>query len=176
MIAALSLAAALAPQAGLQPGQEGIKMVIKDRGEIVIQISAYKAPKAVAHIKGLMNRKFYDGLKFHRVVTKPRPFLVMLGDPLTRTLAVDNPNVGNGGTGARIPFEANDLEPVEGAVGLSTPEGDKDGGDSQFFILLGNSRFLQGSNTIFGKVVSGMNVVKQIQLGDEVTSAAITRG
>jgi peptidylprolyl isomerase len=174
MIASLALAASLAAPA--QAGPSILTLSIKDRGEVVVQIDAAKAPKAAAHILGLAERKFYDGLKFHRVVTKPRPYLAMFGDPLSKALPMDNPKVGTGGTGAKIPFEETGLSPKAGFVGLGTPEGKKDEGDSQFFILLADAPFLKGQHTIFGQVTKGMEVVKSIQLGDEVTSATVKRG
>ncbi len=174
MIAPLALAAALAPAP--QFGTGVLSLNIKGRGEVVIQIDAAKAPKAAAHILGLAERKFYDGLKFHRVVTKPRPYLAMFGDPLSKSLPMDNPKMGTGGTGAKIPFEESGLAPKAGYVGLGTPEGKKDEGDSQFFILLADAPFLKGQHTIFGQVTKGMDVVKSIQLGDEVTSATVKRG
>ncbi len=151
-------------------------MEVAGRGRVVIELYQDKAPQAVNHIKTLAERKFYDGQRFHRVVREPKPFLVQFGDPLSKTLARDDAKLGTGGTGAKIPFEETGIEPEEGTVGLSHPQDEKNAGDSQFFVLLSPSRFLKGSYTFFGKVTEGMNVVKQIQHWDQVTSVTVRSG
>ncbi len=75
-----------------------------------------------------------------------------------------------------MPFEESGLVNDAGAVGLSTMPGDRDSGDSQFYILLGAARFLDGQYTVFGQVERGMDVVQAIQLGDRIGSVRITRG
>jgi cyclophilin family peptidyl-prolyl cis-trans isomerase len=78
--------------------------------------------------------------------------------------------MGSGGSGARVPYEDSGLPNDTGYVGLSTLPRDRDSGDSQFYILLGPSRFLDGQYTVFGRVTQGMDVVRSIQLGDRITS------
>jgi cyclophilin family peptidyl-prolyl cis-trans isomerase len=96
---------------------------------------------------------------------------VQFGDPASRS---DVENAGSGGSGARIPFEDTGMPNVAGAVGLSTIPGEKNSGDSQFYILLGNARFLDGSYTVFGKVIDGMDVVNKIEKGDRVSKVTIS--
>lgn len=167
----LALAAVPASSAAQQ-----LVLTVKGKGRIVIQLEPSKAPKTVAHVSRLVESRFYNGQKFHRVVKEPKPFLIQVGDPQSRSQEVADAAIGSGGSGTTVPYEETGLPNVEGAVGLAALPGNRDSGDSQFYILLGPARFLDGSHTVFGKVVQGMDVVRSIELGDEVTSATIVRG
>lgn len=171
VLAALSLA-----QYKPKPGETVMRMSLESGGQIDVLLYTKEAPKTTAHIIGLVERGFYNGQKFFRVVKDPRPFLVQFGDPGSKTKSMDDKTLGTGGSGARIAFENSGFDNVTGAVGLATQNQDKDSGDSQFYILLSNSRFLNGTSTVFGKVVSDMSIVNKVALGDKVTSVAIVRG
>ncbi|MCW5940386.1 MAG: peptidylprolyl isomerase [Fimbriimonadaceae bacterium] len=151
-------------------------VTVQNRGKITIELQSAKAPNTTAHVAKLAESKFYDGQKFFKVVKKPRPFLIQTGDPGSRTKSMDDPSLGTGGSGKTVPFEDSGLPNVEGAVGLSTRPNDRDSGDSQFYILLGPARFLDGSYTVFGRVIEGMDVVRAVELGDVVVSVTIVRG
>ncbi len=173
------LPALAASQSSYQPKSGETVMIVSFGGarNVVIQLNTAKAPKTTQKIIGLVNRNFYTGIRVHKAVRKPRPFLITLGDPKTKTTTnMNDPQIGQGGSGQKINFENTGLKNVKGAVGLSTLPGDKNSGDSQFYILLADQGFLDGSYTVFGKVVEGMNVVESIQLGDQVTSVTIKRG
>jgi cyclophilin family peptidyl-prolyl cis-trans isomerase len=157
-------------------GETVMRMNLESGSTIDILLYTKEAPKATGHIISLVERKFYDGQRFFRVVKEPRPFLVQFGDPGSKTKAMDDKSLGTGGSGTRIAFEDTGFDNVTGAVGLATQNQDRDSGDSQFYILLANSRFLNGTATVFGKVVFGMDSVNKIALGDKVTSVAIVRG
>lgn len=164
------LMAALMVPALIPQNRPTMTLEVEGRGRIVIEMYPDKAPKTVAHIQGLVRRGFYDGQRFFRVITEPRPYLIQTGDPASRTQAMDSANMGSGGSGARVPYEDSGLPNDTGYVGLSTLPRDRDSGDSQFYILLGPSRFLDGQYTVFGRVTQGMDVVRSIQLGDRITS------
>ena len=103
--------------------------------------------------------------------------MVALGDPASKDLAkLDSPEMGQRGSGARIPFEESGFKNEAGAVGLSTLPRDKNSGDSQFYMLLAPSRFLDGNYTVFGRVVAGMDVLNKIEKGDLVIRATIVEG
>ena len=122
-------------------------------GRVVIALRPDLAPLTVAHIKKLIREKFYDGLKFHRVIAG---FMAQTGDPLGN---------GTGGSGQTVPAEfTRKASFVRGAVGLARAQ-DPNSGDSQFFICLGDATFLDGQYTLFGEVVSGMEFVDQIKTG-----------
>lgn len=157
-------------------GETVLRLTLENRSTIDILLYTKEAPKTTAHIIGLVQRGFYNDQRFHKVVKDPRPFLVQIGDPGSKTKSMDDRTLGTGGSGTRVPFEESGFANVTGAVGLATQENDRDSGDSQFYILLANSRFLNGASTVFGKVVSDMSTVEKLAKGDKVTSATIVRG
>ncbi|MCA1995799.1 MAG: peptidylprolyl isomerase [Armatimonadetes bacterium] len=174
----LFVAVVLAWASGYQPkpGETVLVLAIEGRGNVSILLHTKEAPKTTAHIIDLAKKGFYDGQRFFRVITTPRPYIVQFGDPNTKSKPLDDPSIGQGGTGVRIPYEDSGKSNVVGAVGLSTPPKERDAGDCQFYINLSNNRFLDGSYTVFGQVVEGMDVVRRIELGDRVTKATIVTG
>lgn len=160
------------------PKQQRTTMVVDvaSRGKIEILLRTDLAPNTTAHIIKLAESGFYNGQKFFRVVKEPRPFLIQMGDPGSRTKKMDDPSLGSGGSGAKIAYEDTGLQNKKGFVGLATPKDKKNEGDSQFYILLDDNRFLDGSYTVFGQVVGGMDAVGKVELGDQVTSVTIKRG
>ncbi|MBL8066423.1 MAG: peptidylprolyl isomerase [Chthonomonadaceae bacterium] len=157
-------------------GQTKLVLDIENRGKVEIELYTNEAPKTTAQIIRLAQSGFYNGQKFFRVVKSPKPFLIQTGDPASKTKPANDPGLGSGGSGKSVPYEDSGHSNVEGAVGLSALPRDKNSGDSQFYILLGPAKFLDGSYTVFGRVVSGMDVVRAVELGDKVTSATIVRG
>lgn len=156
-------------------GETVIKVAIEGRGNIFIQLFTDKAPKTCAHILQLVNSRFYDNQKVFRAEKTPRPYAIQLGDPQTKTKSVDDPDIGTGGSGTKVAYEDTGLSNEEGFVGLSTLPGDKNSGDSQFYILMGRSRFLDGNYTVFGRVVAGLTVVKSVEKGDRIVSVSVVR-
>ncbi len=150
-----------------------LKLKIEGRGEVTIKLFTLEAPKTTAHIMKLVKDGFYDGLRFHRADKTPKPYLVQVGDPASKSGSLDDPKMGMGGSGTTVPYENTSHQNVEGAVGLSHLVGNQNTGDSQFYIVLGPDKFLDGFYTVFGQVVSGMDVVKKIERGDRITSATI---
>lgn len=140
---------------------EGKKMVIEmENGKIEIELYPEVAPKTVARISELVKEKFYDGLTFHRVVPG---FVVQGGDPKGN---------GTGGSGKNIPAEFNDKKHVEGTVAMARSS-DPNSADSQFYISLGTHAHLDNNYTVFGQVVSGMETVKQIKMGDKMKTVTL---
>ncbi|MEZ5163579.1 MAG: peptidylprolyl isomerase [Fimbriimonadaceae bacterium] len=175
LLGAVSVAAGLGASKPL-PANDKLTMTVEGKGKIVIELYTAEAPKATQHITGLAQKGFYNDQKFFRVMKDPRPFLVLFGDPGSKTKAMDDPTLGEGGSGTRIPYENSGKKNVKGAVGLSTKPRDKNSGDSQFYILLDDKPFLDGQYTVFGQVVQGMDIVSRIEVGDKVTSVTISRG
>jgi cyclophilin family peptidyl-prolyl cis-trans isomerase len=157
-------------------GETDLKLQIESRGTVFIKLFRKEAPKTTDHIIQLVKDGFYDKQRFHRVDKSPKPYLVQIGDPSSRTGDLDNEKMGLGGSGTKVPYEDTGHQNGEGAVGLARLVENEDSGDSQFYILLGTSKFLDGHYTVFGQVVSGMDVVKKIERGDRVTAAAIIVG
>jgi len=153
------------PQAAVNPR---VGMEIENRGKLVIELFPKEAPRTVEHFLDLVKKGFYNGVRFHRVENKPRPFIVVTGDPLTKTLPLDDERVGTGGSGKKVPFEKNDIPFLNGTLGLVRDEKDENSGDSQFFICIGNQRFLDGRYVAFGRVVEGLEIIPKIQRGDKI--------
>jgi len=128
-----------------------IYLELKD-GKVVIEMKPDKAPEHVKRIKELINNKFYDGLKFHRVIDG---FMAQTGDPR---------GDGTGGSGQNIPAEFNDLPHIRGTVSMARAQ-DPDSADSQFFICFQESSFLDGQYTAWGQVIEGMEFVDKIKRG-----------
>ena len=162
------------PQAaGLARGQVGIKVSVEGKGDIVIRLAEDKAPQACARIRKLAGDSFYDGQRFFKVVRQPKPFLVQCGDPNSRNKPMDDSSLGTYSSGTKVPYENSGLKHERGAVGLARLADNKNSGDSQFYIMLDNAPFLDGQYTVFGNVVSGMDVVNNIQLGDKITRVSV---
>ena len=132
-----------------------------DRGPIKVELFPEKAPLTVANFVNLARRGFYDGLNFHRVVPN---FVAQGGDPR---------GDGWGGTDYTIRSEFADLHYEEGTVGLASAG--KDTESCQWFITHNTVPHLDGRYTIFAKVVSGLNVVHQLQIGDKILKAELVK-
>ncbi|MGI8923719.1 MAG: peptidylprolyl isomerase [Fimbriimonadales bacterium] len=166
----LLIAATIIAMGGGQPDYPTVDVNIGGRGQLTIELYPEKAPKTVAHFRKLVRDGFYDGVRFHRVQNNPRPFIVMTGDPFSKTLPLGDPKIGTGGSGSTVPFEKNDLQFVNGTLGLSRDKKDQNSGDSQFFITNGPQRFLEGTYVGFGRVIKGLDVIPKIERGDRIIS------
>ncbi len=143
-----------------------------NRGTIVAELYEQDAPKTVENFEKLANAGFYDGVKFHRVIPD---FVVQGGDPLSRDLPPGDRRIGTGGPGYHIKCETQG-NPRKHEVGaLSMAHAGKDTGGSQFFMVLSetNTRHLNGVHTVFGKVVEGLDVMKQIKQNDHMTTVRV---
>jgi peptidylprolyl isomerase len=142
------------PAAGTRSNALRYRMTIQtDKGNIVIQLFPDAAPRTVARVVELIQKKFYDGLTFHRV--EPN-FVVQGGDPK---------GDGTGGSGVKLKAEFNSKRHVTGTVSMARGS-NPDSADSQFFICLSPQSSLDGRYTVIGQVISGMEVVRRIQKGD----------
>ena len=143
-----------------------------NRGTIIAELYDAEAPKTVENFEKLANSKFYDGVKFHRVIPD---FVVQGGDPLSRDLPAGNPRIGTGGPGWHIQCETAG-NPHKHEVGsLSMAHAGKDTGGSQFFMVLneGNTRHLNGVHTVFGKITDGIDVMKTITQNDVMNTVRV---
>jgi cyclophilin family peptidyl-prolyl cis-trans isomerase len=172
VLASLSLGQEYRPKSG----ETALRVVVEGRGMIFIKLHLKEAPKTTARIIQLAKSGFYDGQKFFRVEKSPRPFLAQIGDPASRTKPMTDPTLGSGGSGQKIPYEDSGYPNVAGAVGLSALPDNRDSGDSQFYMLMGTFRFLDGQYTVFGQVVQGLDVLRTIEKGDRVTTVSVISG
>ncbi len=127
-----------------------------DYGTIEIKFYPDKAPKHVEAISKLAREGFYDGLRFHRVIPN---FMIQGGDPLSKE--EDRMYHGTGGPGFNIPAEFNDVSHKRGICSMARSQ-HPDSAGSQFFICVADSAFLDGQYTVWGEVVSGMDVADKI--------------
>ena len=148
------------PAAAVKAGPQAVVLTTA-QGTIVIKLREAEAPLTTANFKKLVKTKFYDGTYFHRVI--PR-FMIQGGDPNTKD--ADLANDGVGGPGYTVPAEIK-LKHVRGAVATArmgdqvNPQ--KASSGSQFFIDVADQPSLDaGGYTVFGQVISGMDVVDKI--------------
>ena len=148
------------PQKGPASVKQTAEITLEKGGVIKIEFFPEDAPKTVENFVTLAKKGFYDGLTFHRI--EPN-FVVQGGDPK---------GDGTGGPGYKIKAEFNKNKHERGAVAMARSN-DPDSAGSQFYITLAPSHFLDGKYTVFGKVVSGMNIVDNIKKGDKMKSVKI---
>jgi len=143
-----------------------------NRGTIVAELYDKDAPKTVENFETLANKGFYDGVKSHRVIPG---FVIQGGDPNSRDFASGDPRIGSGGPGYKIKCETKGNPRTHELGALSMAHAGKDTGGSQFFIVLdeNNTRHLNGVHTVFGKVTTGLDIVKQIQKDDVMNSVRV---
>ena len=160
-------------------GPQAAVMLIKVRKEkkpqrIVIELNDSTAPQTVANFKDLIQRHYYDGMRFHRLFPHQ---LVQTGDPKTRLGVVesilqkiglglqDSDRAGTGGPGYTIPAEIR-LKLEKGAVATArlpdTINHTRASNGSQFFVCLEAMPQLNGQYTVFGKVTQGLEVLDAI--------------
>ena len=133
-----------------------------DRGTIQIELAVLDAPLTVENFVALARKGFFDGVTFHRVVAD---FVVQSGDPR---------GDGEGGPGYTIRDELNQRPYLRGAVGMALDWADT--GGSQFFITHSPQPHLDARYTVFGRVISGMEIVDQIQPWDVIRRVIVWDG
>ena len=129
-------------------------------GDIVFSFYPDEAPKHCAAFIKLVDAGFYNGLTFHRV--EPG-FVVQGGDPS---------GDGTGGPGYTIPAEFSSLPHVRGTVAMARSSNPNSAG-SQFYICLGDARFLDKQYTVFGQMIDGFEALGKIRVGDVMNSAQL---
>jgi peptidyl-prolyl cis-trans isomerase B (cyclophilin B) len=143
-----------------------------NRGTITAELYDADAPQTVANFERLANTGFYDGVKFHRVIPD---FVVQGGDPLSRDLPAGDRRIGTGGPGYTIKCETKGNRRMHEVGALSMAHAGKDTGGSQFFMVLSeaNTKHLNGVHTVFGKITTGLDVMKQIKPQDTMTTVRV---
>jgi len=122
-------------------------------GRVVIELRPDLAPNHVARIKDLVRQKFYDGLKFHRVI---EGFMAQTGCPKGN---------GTGGSGLKLKAEFSATEKHQRGTCSMARAVAEDSADSQFFIMFEPAPHLDGKYTIWGQVIEGIEHVDAIKKG-----------
>jgi peptidyl-prolyl cis-trans isomerase B (cyclophilin B) len=170
-------------------GMATVVMTVKGK-QITIELDGTSAPLSAGNFVDLVQKGFYNGLTFHRVVREPQPFVVQGGDPK-----------GNGTGGyipagssseRQIPLEIKSqgatsptysqpitdkpiLQHKRGAIAMARSQS-PDSASSQFYFTLADIPFLDGNYAVFGKITQGVEVIDTIKQGDKITSAKVTSG
>ncbi len=158
-----------------KPSQDGIFAEMEtSKGKILLQLEYKKTPVTVANFVSLAEgtnnsvkaelrgKKYYDGLKFHRVIND---FMIQGGDPLGN---------GSGDPGYKFKDEITDLKHTGPGI-LSMANAGAGTNGSQFFITHKDTPWLDGKHTVFGHVVSGQDVVNKIVQDDLINKVTIIR-
>jgi peptidyl-prolyl cis-trans isomerase B (cyclophilin B) len=183
-------------------GSAIVQLVVKG-SPITMTIDGASAPITAGNFVDLVQKGFYDGLSFHRVVKDPNPFVVQGGDPQSKDPNVPSARLGTGGyrdengRERTIPLE---ILPQDGkapiysttfpAAGITVPpqlthkrgavamarSQYPDSASSQFYITLADWSFLDGNYAVFAYVTEGMDVVDRIAQGDRIDSARVVSG
>lgn len=138
--------------------KDQVAVLETDFGEIVLAFYPDVAPEHVANFKRLAEEGVYDGVLWHRVVPG---FVIQSGDPSTALPDTPPGKYGSGGTDQNLKAEFNTLKHLRGTLGMAR-SADPNSADSQFYICLTDIPHLDRKYTVFGEVVSGMDVVDKI--------------
>lgn len=136
-----------------------VALITTSHGEMTIAFWPEVAPRTVENFKKLAREGFYDGTAFHRVV---KGFMIQGGDPLTKDAGAEHA-WGTGDPGYKLKAEFNDRPHVRGVISMARSQ-HPDSAGCQFFICLGDARFLDGQYTAFGQLIRGDDVLGR--LGD----------
>jgi len=162
--------AAKAPAPTAKAGPAPVIVLDTVKGPIEIETFPEDAPKTVQHIVALVKKNFYNGLRFHRAEEN---FLVQVGDPQSRDMSREAWWGRGPGSGSPIGVaEITKRRHAPGTVAMAHV-GDPKLADSQFYIVIQPRPGLDGKYTIFGRVTTGMEVVKKLKKADILKRASV---
>ena len=167
----VALTAAAAGEQQKSPGAGPV--VVLDTAKGVIEFETYpeEAPRTVARILELVKKNFYNGQRFHRA--EPR-FVIQVGDPQSKIpQMIDHWGRQGSGKPMGVAEITKKRRHVRGAVSMAHAGSDPREADSQFFITLADRPDLDGKYTVFGRVISGMDVALKIQKGDMLKRVSV---
>ncbi|HYE85553.1 MAG TPA: peptidylprolyl isomerase [Vicinamibacterales bacterium] len=152
------------------PGAGPAVVVVEtEKGTFEFETYPNEAPKTVAHILALIEKRFYNGQRVHRVVPG---FVMQFGDQQTRDMTkekmwgrIDGPKVG-------VAEFSKLRRHTRGSLGLAH-NGDAAKADTQMYVTLRNAPELDGKYVVFGKVISGMDVVEKIRYADRIVRVTV---
>jgi peptidyl-prolyl cis-trans isomerase B (cyclophilin B) len=149
------------PEMQIDPAKKYKAVIETSRGVIEVDLYPQHAPKTVNNFVFLAKAGFYDDVSFHRVI---KNFMIQGGDPT---------GTGRGGPGYKFEDElkGNPLKHETGVISMANSGPNTNG--SQFFITHSPQPHLNGRHTVFGKVLSGQDVVDAIQQGDKMLRVEI---
>ena len=143
------------------PDPENILVIDTNKGRIVVEITPQTAPGHAPRIRDLTRAGIYNGRTFFRVI---EGFMAQTGDP-----------TGTGTGGSKLPNIPAEFTPTpfrRGTLGMARSQS-PNSANSQFFICFAESSFLNNQYTVFGEVVSGMDVVDKIKKGSQAQNGQV---
>jgi cyclophilin family peptidyl-prolyl cis-trans isomerase len=145
------------PPMTIDPTKTYTATIKTEKGEVKIQLLAKEAPETVNNFVFLAKDGFYDGVTFYRVVTDPKT------NELVFAQAGDPTGTGSGGPGYDLPPEQTTEPFTAGVLAMAKPnEAGAPNNGSQFFFTLRDEPTLEGKDTVFGKVIEGLDVLKSL--------------
>ena len=150
-----------APAMTIDPKKRYTVKIETVRGTIELELAPQYAPKTVNNFVFLAREGFYDGVRFHRVISD---FMIQGGDPT---------GTGRGGPGYKFgdEFADNPLKHETGVISMANAGPGTNG--SQFFITHAPQPHLNGKHTVFGKVIKGQDVVDAVRTNDVMTKVTV---
>ncbi len=168
-------------------GKATVVMTVNGGKKVSIELDGTNAPISAGNFVDLVQKKFYDGLTFHRVV---KNFVVQGGDPKGNGTGGYIPSGSS--SERRIPLEIKPTgatsptysQPINGTAQLEHKRGaiamarsqSPDSASSQFYFTLEDVPYLNGNYAVFGRITQGVEVIDTIKQGDKITSAQVTQG
>ena len=172
VLLAAACAAASSTAFAQSPGAGPVIVMETAKGRIEFETYPTEAPKTVDHILALVRKNFYNGQRIHRVVPG---FVVQWGDPQTRDMtkreqwgrgpAASGPAIG-------VAEITRKRTHKKGAVAMAHA-GDPKAASNQMYITLAARPELNGKYTVFGQVISGMDVAEMLQVGDVIKKMSV---
>jgi cyclophilin family peptidyl-prolyl cis-trans isomerase len=170
LVAGIALASSPLQTQQKSPGAGPIIVLETVKGTIEFETYPEEAPKTVANIIALVKRNFYNGLRFHRA---EKALLIQVGDPVTRDMSkIDWWGRQGSGKPIGVAEFSKKRTHVRGAVAMAHTGSAADA-DSQFYITLRAAPEWNGKYVVFGRVISGMDVVAKIQKTDILKKASV---
>ncbi len=148
-----------APPTTIDTSKQYTATIETEKGKLVLELFASDAPVTVNNFVFLAREGFYDGTAFHRVIPG---FMAQGGDPT---------GTGSGGPGYSFADEFTERSHVTGALSMANAGPDTNG--SQFFITYAPQGHLDGKHSVFGQLIDGMDVLKEIKQGDAIVRITI---
>lgn len=178
---------------------KAIVEMITTRGRLVLELDGDSSPLTAGSFLDLLKRNFYQDTLFHRVIRTPLPFVIQGGDPVSKDQTIEKSQLGRGnfidpktGQVRFIPLEIKlktetfprygraitntrellelQLLHVKGALAMARSQ-HLNSASSQFFIALRNLPELDGRYAVFGRVIEGMDVLRELKEGDRILRA-----
>ncbi len=153
--------------------QPRVKLVTT-KGELLIELFEDCAPNTVANFINLVEKKFYDGTLFHR--WEPN-FMIQGGDPRSKDPSARPEMLGQGGPGYAIPDEQGPKARMlfSGYLAMAKRGNKPNTAGSQFFVTHVPAGWLNGRHTVFGRVITGLSIVRELRRGDKIVKIEVLR-